>query len=271
MKRKENRYPTKWYARMLVYILFSFWVRRYRIRHRMPGEVKNLREPYLLISNHVGHWDPFIIGHFLPRFTHFVASDAAFKNRLAGFLLPRLGTIPKKKNVTDTKVVRDIIHVLKNGNNVGIFPEAVRNWAGSTLPIDPSIARLIKLMQVPVVASMSKGMNLFNPRWSKKIRLTKVEIEYKVLLTRDQIEQLSSDQIYNRVVKALDHDEVEYQRKKMHEVHSNKKAEYINHTTILYLSAPNVTLLIRSDQKMIASTAFLVAMLSPSIGIHSLK
>ena len=98
----------------------------------MPKEVKELKAPYLVLSNHVGFWDPFIAGHFLPPFTHFVASDATFRNKIIRFLLTRLGTIPKKKNMRDTKVIRDIISVIRQGENVGIFPEAVRNWAGSS-------------------------------------------------------------------------------------------------------------------------------------------
>ena len=123
----------------------------------MPREVKKLKSPYLLLSNHIGFWDPFIVGHFLPRFTHFVSSDAAFKARVAGFFLPRLGTIPKKKNLRDTKVIRDMDAVITQGENVGLFPEAVRNWAGLSLPIDPSIAKLIKFLKAPVVVASMKG------------------------------------------------------------------------------------------------------------------
>ncbi|MCB0667094.1 MAG: 1-acyl-sn-glycerol-3-phosphate acyltransferase [Saprospiraceae bacterium] len=230
MKEKGIRYPTKGYVRLLVFVVFWVFVRYYRIKRNIPAEVRNLKRPYLLLSNHVGLWDPFIIGHLLPRFTHFVSSDAAFRDPVNGFFLPRLGTIPKKKNVRDTQVIRDIIQVLRQGENVGLFPEAVRNWAGSTLPIDRSIAKLIKLVEVPVIVAVSRGMNLFNPRWSRKIRRTKVEVSYRILLDTDQIQTLSVDTIYNRIVSALQHDEVAHQRKHLNPVLSQKRAEHINHT-----------------------------------------
>jgi len=196
----------------------------------MPLEVRNLKSPYLLLSNHVGHWDPFIIGHLLPRFTHFVSSDAAFKTRVTGFFLPRLGTIPIQKNVRDTRAVRAIAGVIRQGENVGLFPEAVRTWAGTTLPIDPSIGKLVKFLNVPVIVSVSRGMNLFNPRWSKKVRRTPVEIEYRLLLDGTRIDQLEPEAIHQAIVDALQHDEVDYQRKHRNKIHDNHRAEHISHT-----------------------------------------
>lgn len=226
-------YPTKYYIRFFAFLLFTCFSFLYRIKKKLPKEVKKLKSPYLLLSNHVGYWDPFIVGTFLPRFTHFVASDAAFKGKVLGFFLTSLGTIPKKKNIRDTKVIRDIVSVIRQGESVGIFPEAVRNWAGSSFYIDPSIVKLIKMLKVPVIVSLLKGMNLFNPRWSTKLRPTKVEVEYQVLLTQEEVNSLSEDEIYQRIVSSLTHDEIEYQNIHRNRVFSKHKAEHINHA--LYL------------------------------------
>ncbi len=228
--KTKKKYPTKGYIRFITYLVFGFFTKFYRIKKIIPKEVKSLKSPYLLLGNHVGYWDPFVIGHLLPRFTHFVSSDAVFRNPLLRFFLTRLGTIPKKKNIRDTKVIRDIVSVIKQGENVGLFPEAVRNWCGETQPMDKSIAKLIKLLKVPVVVAVLKGMNLFNPRWSPKVRKAKVEVEYKLLLTEEQIVHLSEDEIFKILTKGIYHNEVDYQREKMIKIQSNRKAEYINYT-----------------------------------------
>jgi hypothetical protein len=177
----------------------------------------------------VGYWDPFLVGHFLPRFTHFVSSDRAFKHRIPGFFLPRLGVIPIRKNERDIQVIRDISEVIRQGENVGIFPEAVRNWSGVTQPIDSSIAKLVKFLKVPVVIAVMRGMNQFNPRWSARLRRTHVEIEYKFLLSGDRTQEISTDEIFNMVSTALYHDEVEFQQENRHRIHSNHKAQWISH------------------------------------------
>lgn len=205
---------------------FSFF---FRIKKNLPPEVRNLKPPYLVLGNHVGFWDPFIVGNFLPYYTHFVSSDAAFRNPIFNFFLTRLGTIPKKKNMRDSQVIRDIFSVIRQGENVGIFPEAVRNWDGSSFPLDKSIIKLIKLLKVPVVVPILKGMNLFNPRWSPHLRRTKLQVDYTLLFTEEDVKNLNENILFKRLNKTLKHDEVDFQRKQKNKIHSKKRAEYISY------------------------------------------
>jgi 1-acyl-sn-glycerol-3-phosphate acyltransferase len=228
MPSKKN-YPTRYYIRFIAFIVFSVFVFIYRIRKKLPKEVKNLKSPYLVISNHIGSMDPFVVGHFLPRFTHFVASDAVFRGRLLRFFFTRLGAIPIKKSMKDTKVIRDIMAVIRQGENVGLFPESLRNWAGETLPMDKSICKLIKLLKVPVVVAVLKGMNLFNPRWAYHLRRTKVLVEYRLLFKPDEIESLSEEELFKMLSQSIFHNEVEYQRKEMNRIYSRNRAEHISH------------------------------------------
>lgn len=227
---KANKvYPTKLYIRFLTYVIFTFIILFYRVRRKMPPEVRKLKAPYLVLSNHVGYWDPFLVGHFLPNFTHFVSSDAAFKGKFLRFFLTRLGTIPKKKNIRDTKVIRDIKAIIQQGENVGLFPEAVRNWAGSTFQMDPSIIKLIRFLNVPVVVATLKGMNLFNPRWGKNLRYTQVEVEYQLLFQPHHYKKLTDDVLFSQLTQAMLFDEVAHQQTNMNKIYSNKRAEYISH------------------------------------------
>lgn len=227
--KQKRAYPTKCYIRVLTFIVFTFFTLFYRIKKKLPIEVKKLQSPYLILSNHVGFWDPFIVGHYLPKFTHFVASDASMRGKVIRFFLTRLGTIPKKKNMRDTKVIRDIVSVIRQGENVGIFPEAVRNWSGSSFQMDKSVVKLIKMLNVPVVVAVLKGMNLFNPRWAKKLRRTHVEVEYKLMLNQEQVGLLSEDEIFELLKNTLKYDEVEFQKANMNKIYSKRKAENINH------------------------------------------
>ncbi|MBN2237638.1 MAG: 1-acyl-sn-glycerol-3-phosphate acyltransferase [Bacteroidales bacterium] len=232
MKQKKA-YSTNVFVRFLVFIVFSIFIWRFKIKKIMPEKVKKLKAPYLVLSNHVGFWDPFLAGHFLKPFTHFVSSDAVFRNPLLRFFLTRLGTIPKKKNMRDSQVIRDIVTVIKQGENVGIFPEAVRNWSGTSSPMDPSIGKLIKMLGVPVVVPVLKGMNLLNPRWAFNMQAYPMEIEYKLVFNQEQVKNLDSIVIFEELSKAMFQDDVKYQEKRMIKVKSNTRAEHISHA--LYL------------------------------------
>ncbi len=231
--REKQLYPVKFFIKQITYFVLFLFTRYYGIKKSMPDNVKNLKPPYLVLSNHVGYWDPFVIGYLMPDFVQYVSSDAAFRNPLVRFFLKGLGTIPKKKNIRDSKVIRDITAVIRQGRSVGIFPEGVRNWSGKTQSIDLSIAKLIIMLKVPVVVPVMKGMSLLNPRWSPKLRKTKVVIEYRLLLTANDIESKTVGEIYRLLTDALQYDDVEHQKKEMNVIKSKFKAEFINHT--LYL------------------------------------
>ena len=99
-------------------------------------------------------------------------------------------------------VIRDIAAVIADRRSVGIFPEGVRNWAGKTQPMDISIAKLIKLLNVPVIVAVMKGMNLMNPRWSPKLRRTRLMIEYKLLFKKSEVETKTVGEIYQMLTEA---------------------------------------------------------------------
>lgn len=215
------------------YLLFKtiFWpfVRIYNIRAVLSDSVKNLEGPSLVLANHIGFWDPFIISYFLKNKPHFISSDAVMRDPVKSFFIKGFGAIPKKKNIRDTKVIRDMADYIAAGESIGLFPEATRTWTGTTLFIDPSVAKLVKMLKVPVVAAKMKGMFLFNPRWSYNVRKGKVVIDYDVIIHADEIQQLSLEEIYERIKNALRHSETEYQQAEMIRIRSNRRAEYMNH------------------------------------------
>jgi len=229
MMKEKKIYKTNLFIKALAVYGFRLFNKYYNIKRKMSDDVKKQEPPYLVLSNHIGYWDPFVSGCFLPYYTRYVSSDAAFRNPKIRYFLNGLGTIPKKKNIRDSKVIRDIVSVINQGNSVGIFPEAVRNWSGSTQPMDVSIAKLIKLLRVPVITPVMKGMNLFNPRWSTKLRKTKVIIEYELLFTAKDLKSLSPNEIFKKLTKALEHDEVEWQRQNKVKIKSDIRAEHISH------------------------------------------
>ena len=231
VKDQEFKYMKGMHAILKVFL--SIYTRLFSIRPIISPQVKSLRTPYLLLSNHIGTWDPFVIGSFLSPPIHFVSSDAVFRDRFMRMLLMRMGVIPKKKNVKDTKVIRTILATIKNNNCVGLFPEASRSWTGRTMHIDSSSAKLIKFLNVPVVTANMKGMQLFNPRWASLLRKTKVFIDFELTLTKEEVAFLSEEDIYNKIKKALYHNEVEYQRKVKNRLYSFHRAEYISYVLFL--------------------------------------
>ncbi len=223
----NSTYKIKWYYQLLVQAVIWVFRKTFKISANITDEVKFIDEPYLLLANHYGRYDPFIISNFIEKKPNFVSSDAILRDPIIGRIFKGLGAIPKKKGVRDTQVIREMKNVIERGGAVALFPEATRTWSGVTHYIDPSIAKLAKLLNVPVVTAKMKGAYAFDPRWARPLRRAKMEIDYEIAVTKEQLKKLNSEEVMNIIKAGLAHDDIVYARSEHLKIKSNHRAEYI--------------------------------------------
>lgn len=203
---------------------------RFNMKAENHGLVARLRPPYLVLPNHVGYWDPFMVSIFVPQAIHWVAADANFRSRILRRLLGLVGAIPKAKAVTDFEAIRYILSVRESGGVVGIFAEGQRTWDGTTLPLLYSTAKLVRLMKSPVMTPIFLGGYFSHPRWSYKPRRGKLTVHFKLALTAEEARTFSVDQIYERLTEALSHDDYAYQSSQMICYRGRRIAEDLEHS-----------------------------------------
>ena len=136
------------------------------------GPVRNataLRAGFLLASNHISHFDPFLIGLNVPRKIDWMTMAEFFRPPALGFLLRSIDAFPAERDRADLKTIRTAIDRLKNGRIVGIFPEGgIRDGARSLLegaPLRAGAATLAQIADVPIVPCVILGTDRF---YSKK-------------------------------------------------------------------------------------------------------
>jgi 1-acyl-sn-glycerol-3-phosphate acyltransferase len=127
--------------------------------------------PGILLASHVNLFDPIWVYVSLRRRPlYLMATEELFRGRLLRFLVQVFGTFPIRKKARDFQSVRNMIKVLKAGGLIGMYPEGVRTWDGSNAPVIPTIARIIRMMKVPVFSCRIEGGYLHFPRWASKWR-----------------------------------------------------------------------------------------------------
>ena len=219
MVRKKQRKRAVWLAKRVVhYILLGIYKvtyglyisKRYRLKLSPDSKFSN-KGPYLLLANHCNSFDGLFLQCLLSKPIHFVVTDTVFKNRALGGLMSLVGYIPKKKFVSDTRAIRQIMRTTHNGGIVGIFPEGRRSWDGQTVHITSATYKLIKMLKVPVVTAVIKGAYLSEPRWSNTKRWGVVEVKMNTLLSADDLAHMSLPEIEKAIETALDHNEFAWQ------------------------------------------------------------
>src|SRR5690554_577919 len=195
-----------------------------------------IKPPYLILPNHTNNLDPFFVSAFINRPVEFVTSDEYFRKFINRYFLNYTGAIPKKKFVSDSSVIREILTRIKNRKIIGIFPEGKRSWDGTTDKVIYSTAKLIKLLKIPVIITTLKGANLSHPRWAEYNRRGKIIISYKLIFNKREIKELSTAKIYEDLQNSFVYDEYEFQASRMNIYQGKRMAENLE---ILLFTCPN--------------------------------
>lgn len=223
-----NPYPINPILKLVVKVWMLFFTWYYRITFHISKDLKVFDQSYLLLSNHYGRYDPFIISYPFKKRPNFISSDSILRDKVIGFLFKGLGAMPKKKGVRDTYIIREMVKVIRSGGSLALFPEGARSWTGETNYIDDSIAKLIKLLKVPVITVRMKGAYALDPRWAIPLRRAKVDIDYQLGFTKEDITSLTENEIMDKLLDMLYQDDMKYLKENKIIINSNKRAEFID-------------------------------------------
>ncbi|MDR2821926.1 MAG: 1-acyl-sn-glycerol-3-phosphate acyltransferase [Acholeplasmatales bacterium] len=122
--------------------------------------------PYVIISNHTIALDPLYLALAFPFPIYFVASKEIFnlglKSKIINYLV---SPISKNKVDVDTKTIKNMLKVRDEKGSIGIYPEGNLTYNGQTSKM-PNLAKLIKLLKMPLIIYKTSGLYLQNPRWA---------------------------------------------------------------------------------------------------------
>ena len=193
--------------------------------------LKKIKPPYIVVANHASFVDVAgIIASTYPNCASFVISVTQLVQWPS--LIKSMGVLPKKQFTVDTSLIRDIKYVLSKNRPVVIYPEAKLSVVGTQNIIKPAIAKLIKMLKVPLVTVCFNGNYLHKPRWAKSKRKVPVRLDVKVAVDESEVASISVDEIHRRIVENLTCDDYAYQLENNIEIDAPDLAEGLEH--ILY-------------------------------------
>ena len=174
--------------------------------------VDDLKPPYLMLSNHLYFVD-FQLSALAnyPHRTNNVANIDGYIKR--AWLMNLLGCICTRKFSNDLHLIKSVVKVLKRGDVASIYPEARYSATGFTSFIPDSIGKLAKMCKVPVVVVIHHGNHLHTPFYDfRKERKVPLHTTMTKILTAEEVAILSVDEINDRIKKAFEYDEYQYQK-----------------------------------------------------------
>jgi len=188
----------RWLVYLYVKIKYNFKTKYYKLP----------KGPHLILFNHPTNMDPIFAGVAINRPTYFIANEDLFAVPYVSKILNYMvAPIPKQKSVKDLSTIRTSLRVVKEGGNIGVSPEGNRTYSGKLNYIDPAIIKFIRLLKTPVVLYTIKGGFGVNPRFAVKLRKGKIRGEIARILSVDEINNLTDEELYRIIVETLDVDD----------------------------------------------------------------
>lgn len=224
---------SKQVAQVIFYSIFKplgwlYFVLFQHVRFKKNGW-KVPKGPVLIISKHSSNWDGvWLNAMFFNRIIHFIVHDEMFKGKFLSFLSGTLlGEVKRGPNHQDIGPVMEMLRLKKEGKTIGIFPEGDIHMFGRTLPIEPSIAKMIKKLNIPVVCMRLTGAHLRATRVAKYPYHSHITYEIKEIIMPEEFEQMSVEDLHKRVIDDIYVDEMEWQRTARVKQHGFKRAEWL--------------------------------------------
>ena len=174
--------------------------------------MKGIKPPYLLLCNHNAFGDFAVATKAVfPHRANYVVAIDGFIGREG--LLRAVGGICKRKFTSDVLLVKQLMRVIKNRDIAVIYPEARYSLCGTTAVLPPSIGKLIKLLKVAVVTLVCNGHHVNSPFWNLHKRGIRGQTATMTCIaTEQQVEELSSEELFEKVKDAFYYDDFKWQK-----------------------------------------------------------
>ncbi len=130
---------------------------------------------FLLIANHISHFDPPILSSIVPRSIKWITARELFGGPIGKRFFRWVGAIPVDRTQVDSHTLREAIHHLQNGAIVGIFPEGgIRSGENSLLggaTGKPGFTTLSILSGAPIIPCAILGSDrLYETKYWNPVR-----------------------------------------------------------------------------------------------------
>lgn len=189
------------------------YIKRFNLNIVKKG-MDEIDRPFVALANHSSRQDWIYVGlAMLPDLLNVVVSHYYYTKPKLGRLLKMVGAIPKQQFCPDVGAIKSILSVASKGGNIMLFPEGRTTPSGESETFERSTVKLLRHLKMPVVAIHMDGSYFTMPKWNFSGRPGRVDINVFPLLTVEEMDSMTDDEIYERMCGALYTDEFAWQKK----------------------------------------------------------
>lgn len=144
--------------------------------YRVIGKEKLVTEgPVLIASNHESFLDPPLVGIAYDKEVYYLARKTLFRG-FGAWLYPRLNSVPVDQDRPDMTSLKTIIKLLKQGEQVVVFPEGARTLDGELQEGQAGTGLIVAKSKAVVQPVRIFGARAALPRGSAKMNFCPITL-----------------------------------------------------------------------------------------------
>jgi len=175
-------------------------------------ETKKKKGPYVLLSTHQDFYDFAFAGFVTNHRINTVTARYYFYNKHLRRLLTAMGAFPKDLFNQDISSIKFMMNTIKHGSILLMMPEGRLSTVGVNEEISITTAKLVKKLGVDVCGMKTSGAYYSLGKGFRKSNVGRIDLKSFVILTKEELKELSVEQIYDRIVSSLAYDEAKFMK-----------------------------------------------------------
>jgi len=164
--------------------------------YRVIGKEKLVTEgPVVIASNHESFLDPPLVGIAYDQAVYFLARKTLFRG-FGAWLYPHLNSIPIDQDRPDMTSLKNIIKLLRQKNQVVVFPEGARTIDGHLQSAEAGTGLIVAKSKAVVQPVRIFGARDALPRGSGKMRFVPITLVVgdPIVFTDEELKAKSRDE-----------------------------------------------------------------------------
>ena len=168
------------------------------------NELNGTKGRRVVIVNHESAIDFLFVGASINEKAHMVVSKSFYQSIPSMYpLLKNSGAIPKNQFQTSITDMRLMKQAVESERPLILYPAGLMTESGEATVVPYATGKTLKWLDADIYLAKISGSYLTKPKWSNIKRKGKITIDITKFMTREEVDNLDSDQLQKAVEKAL--------------------------------------------------------------------